>query len=156
MARLSDLQESEATFLRGMAENMQRIEPGNWVQPPALTDATVALVSTAGLHQRHDLPFTLGSLDYRVIGADSAWGDLVQSHVSANFDRSAYQSDPNITLPLDRLREMAEAGEIGGVSERHYSFMGAMPMVELFEETGTEVGNMLAADGVDVALLIPV
>ena len=51
---------------------------------------------------------------------------------------------------------MVETGEIGGVSPRHYSFMGAMPNPALFEDTGSEVGRMLAADGVDVALLVPV
>ena len=101
-------------------------------------------------------PFTLGALDYRVMPSDADWGDVVLSHVSTNFDRSAFQQDPNISFPAERLREMADVGEIGGVSKWHYSFMGAMPAPQLFEDTGTEVGRLLAADGVDVALLVPV
>jgi len=81
---------------------------------------------------------------------------VVLSHISANFDRSAFQQDPNISFPLDRLREMAQAGEIAGVARWHYSFMGALPQPQMLEQTGEEVGRLLAADGVDVALLIPV
>jgi len=156
MVRLSDLDPTEAEHLRGRADAMERIEPGEWVRPKPLSESTVALVSTAGLHLRDDAPFAVGALDYRVIPRDADWGEIVLSHISANFDRSAFQADPNILFPMDRLTEMAEAGEIGGVSPRHYSFMGAMPIPQLFEETGTEVGRMLAADAVDVALLIPV
>ncbi len=156
MVRLSDLHEAEAEHLRARADAMPRIEPGGWITPKPLSEATVAIVSTAGLHLRTDAPFTLGALDYRVVPGDADWADVVLSHVSSNFDRSGFQQDPNISFPMERLQEMAEAGEIGGVSPRHYSFMGAMPNPALFEETGTEVGKMLAADGVDVVLLVPV
>ena len=52
--------------------------------------------------------------------------------------------------------EMAEDGEIGGVSNWHYSFMGAQPIHEALSSAGEEVGRLLAADNVDVALLVPV
>ena len=51
---------------------------------------------------------------------------------------------------------MAADGEIGGVSRWHYSFMGAQPNHEALAKAGEEVGRLLAADGVDVALLLPV
>lgn len=156
MVRLNDLHESEAEHLRARADAMSEIEPGPWLTPPPLSDATVAIVSTAGLHRRSDLPFKLGAVDYRILPADVDFGDVTLSHISANFDRSAYQQDPNIMFPLDRLREMAADGEIGGVSQWHYSFMGAQPNHAALTETGEEVGRLLAADGVDVALLIPV
>ena len=62
-------------------------------------------------------------------------------------------------MPLDRLEELATAGEIGGVSRWHYTFMtfmGAHPLPQMFEDTGAEVGRLLAEDGVDVALLVPI
>tara|TARA_B100000953_G_scaffold299642_1_gene300185 strand:- start:3128 stop:3472 length:345 start_codon:yes stop_codon:yes gene_type:complete len=114
------------------------------------------MVSTAGLHRRTDPPFTMGSLDYRIIPGDIQFGDLVVSHISANFDRSAFGQDPNVVFPMDRLRELAAAGEIGGVARWHYSFMGAMPDPSRFEETGEEIGRLMAQDGVDVALLVPI
>jgi D-proline reductase (dithiol) PrdB len=96
-----------------------------------LAESTVAIVSTAGLHLRTDAPFTLGALDDRVVPNDADWGDVVLSHVSTHFDRSAFQQDPNISFPAERLREMVDAGEIGGVSNWHYSFRGAMPAPQL-------------------------
>ena len=156
MVRLRDLHPVEAEHMIARAEAMPTFEPGEWRQAPPLADATVAIVSTAGMHRRSDPPFLPGAVDYRLIPAEVDWGDVVLSHISANFDRSAFQQDPNISFPLDRLHEMAASGEIGGVSNWHYSFMGAQPRPDRMEETGEEVGRLLAADGVDVALLVPV
>ena len=156
MVRLNDLDPIEAEHLRARADAMVAVEAAPWVTPPPRSEATVAIVSTAGLHRRSDPPFRAGAVDYRLVPGDVDFADLVVSHVSTNFDRSAYQQDPNIWFPLDRLREMAARGEIGGVSRWHYSFMGAQPNHEALAPTGEEVGRLLAADDVDIALLIPV
>ena len=156
MVRLSDLHPEEADHMRKRAAAMQPVEPAAWLSPKPLTEATVAIVSTAGLHRRSDPPFSLGAVDYRLIPGDVDFADVVVSHISSNFDRSAFQQDANIWFPLDRLREMAEDGEIGGVSRWHYSFMGAQPNHEALQATGEEVGRLLAADEVDVALMVPV
>ena len=78
------------------------------------------------------------------------------SHISVNFDRSAFGQDPNIVFPIDRLREFASSGEIGGVARWHYSFMGAMPDPSQCEKAGEEIGRLMAQDGVDVAFLVPI
>ncbi len=156
MVRLSDLHPVEAEHLLKRAKDMPAIGPGDWVDPPSVKEATVAIVSTAGLHRRIDPPFTIGSLDYRIIPGDTQFDDLVLSHISANFDRSAFGQDPNIVFPIDRLRELASGGEIGGVARWHYSFMGAMPDPSQFEKTGEEIGRLMAQDGVDIAFLVPI
>lgn len=156
MVRLSDLHESEAAHMRARAAAMSPVEPAPWISPKPLAESTVAIVSTAGMHRRSDAPFQAGAVDYRIIPGDVDFADCVLSHISTNFDRSAFQQDPNISFPLDRLREMQVAGEIGGVSQWHYSFMGAQPNHEALAPTGEEVGRLLAADGVDVALLVPI
>ena len=156
MVRLSDLHEAEAAHMRARAENMQPVEAAPWITPKPLGESTVAIVSTAGLHRRSDAPFTPGAVDYRLMPGDVDFADVVVSHISSNFDRSAFQQDPNIWFPLDRLREMAADGEIGGVSHWHYSFMGAQPNHQALAAAGEEVGRLLAADGVDVALMVPV
>ena len=156
MVRLTDLHEVEAENMRVLAAEMRPVDGGPWITPKTLSESKVAIISTAGLHRRSDEPFKVGAVDYRLIPADVDFGDLVVSHVSTNFDRSAYQQDPNIWFPLERLREMADDGEIGGVSNWHYSFMGAQPIHGSLSLAGEEVGRLLAADGVDVALLVPV
>lgn len=156
VVRLTDLHEAEAKHMRARAAAMRPVEAAPWLTPKPLKDSTVAIVSTAGLHRRADPPFNMGAVDYRLLPGDIDFADVVVSHISTNFDRSAFQQDPNIWFPLDRLREMVEDGEVGGVSRWHYAFMGAQPNHEALKETGEEVGRLLAADGVDVALLIPV
>ena len=156
MVRLGDLHPSEADHMRARAASMRPVRSAPWVTPPPVAEATVAIVSTSGIHRRSDPPFKPGAVDYRIIPRDVDFGDLVLSHVSTNFDRSAFQQDPNISFPLDRLRELAAEGEIGAVSQWHYSFMGAQPNHEALAGAGEEVGRLLAADGVDVAFLVPV
>ncbi len=135
---------------------MPELETERWITPRDLTESNVAIVSTCGMHRRDDPPFTPGSVDYRLLPRGVDWGDVVVSHISANFDRSGLADDPNVAMPLDRLEELASNGEIGGVSQWHYTFMGAHPAPQMFEETGTEVGRLLADDSVDVALLVPI
>lgn len=127
-----------------------------WLTPKRLSESTVALISTCGMHRRDDPPFTPGTVEYRLMPRGVDWADVVVSHISANFDRSGLADDPNVAFPLDRLESLAETGEIGGVSRWHYAFMGAHPLPQMFEPTGTEVGQLLADDGVDVALLVPI
>ncbi len=156
MVRLTDLHEVEAKHMRARAAEMRPVEAAPWITPGPLKDANVAIISTAGLHRRSDPPFKIGAVDYRLLPGDVNFADVVVSHISTNFDRSAFQQDPNIWFPLDRLREMAANGEIRSVAQWHYSFMGAQPNHQALAATGEEVGRLLAADEVDIALLIPV
>ena len=77
------------------------------------------------------------------------------SHVSVNFDRTAFLRDVNGVLPLDRLKEMAAAGTIGSVAAMHYSFMGATDP-RTMEGNVRAVAGRLKADQVDGVLLTPV
>lgn len=133
-----------------------RFDATPWVTGPPLGERRVALISTAGLHRRGDLPIAPGSPDYRVIPADTPPADLVMSHVSTNFDRTGFQLDWNVVLPLDRLRELAAAGDIGGVAGHHYSFMGAIGDLDGLEPRAAELAENMRADAVDTALLVPV
>ena len=125
-----------------------------WCDGPALSQRKVALISTAGLMHKSDRPFSLGHVDYRIIDTSSK-SPLVMTHVSTNFDRSGFVQDHNLVLPLDRLHELAEAGEIGAVSRYHYSFMGATEP-EKMEPAARLLARNMVADEVDLALLIPV
>ncbi len=59
MVRLSDLPASAAGFLGNMP--MPEFDSTPWASPPALTDARVAIVSSAGLHRRDDRKFKGGA-----------------------------------------------------------------------------------------------
>ncbi len=77
------------------------------------------------------------------------------THSSVNFDRSAYQQDVNVCFPLEHLQTLVDSGEIGSVSNWHYSFMGSTAP-ERMEPAAKEVCKQLRDDDVDLVLLIPV
>ena len=91
-----------------------------------------------------------------MIPADTRAADIVQSHTSLGFDRTAIMRDLNVSFPADRVRELVERGLLGGLGPNHYSFMGALrDLARIGVETGPEVGGRLRAEGVDVALITP-
>ena len=119
------------------------------------TQARVAIISTAGLHRRSDRPFGLGEAGYRVIPKEVDPADLVMSHVSTNFDRTGFQLDINMVLPLNRLAELVGHGIIDSVAEFHYSFMGATDPTAM-EPEARKLAGLLKGDQVTCVLLVPV
>ncbi len=126
-----------------------------WVEGPPLSRRRIAIVSTAGLHNRDDRPFTSVSEEYRVIPGDIVANDLVMSHLSTNFDRTGFQQDWNVIFPIDRLREFADQGSIGSVADFHYSFMGATDPMKM-EPVARDLARLFKKDQVDGLLLVPV
>jgi D-proline reductase (dithiol) PrdB len=126
-----------------------------WVEGPPLTHRKVALISTAGLQRRGDRPFSPGATDYRIIPADTPSTDLVMSHISTNFDRTGFQQDWNVVFPLDRLRSLVAAGEVGSLAQYHYSFMGATDPAAM-EPRARELAHIMRTEGVDGVVLVPV
>jgi D-proline reductase (dithiol) PrdB len=121
-----------------------------------LSGCRLAIVTTAGLHRRGDRPFGPGEQTFRILPASALAADIVQSHTSLGFDRTATMRDLNICFPVDRLRELVARGELGGAGPHHYSFMGAQrDLKQIQEETGPEVGRRLHDEGVEVALITP-
>ena len=127
-----------------------------WVTPPALADATVAIVTSAALYARGDDGFTAGDTSYRFIDRDRR--DLVMGHWSPNFDHTAVTMDLNVVYPIDRLEELAARGVIGAVAPRHVSFAGNQPddVATIRLDTGPAAAAALRADGVDVVIFTPV
>jgi D-proline reductase (dithiol) PrdB len=125
-----------------------------------LAQSRLALVTSAGLHLRGDRPFISdpkgGDTSYRVIPSTAKAAEITQSHASIGFDRTAIYQDVNVTLPIDRVQELATRGVIGSVAPNFYSFMGALRNPRgLVEETGPEVARRLKHEGVDVVFLTP-
>ena len=126
-----------------------------------LRECRVALVTTAGLVPPDAQPFDLsrlgGDASYRVIPAGVGASRLVMHHRSQAFDRTAVTADVNVAFPLEPLAAMAAAGEVGAVAPRHLSFMGSITApARLRKEHAPAAIDLLASDGVDVALFAPV
>ncbi len=145
--------EHERNYLAGL--QLPAFEESPWVSGPPLAKRRIAMISTAGIERRTDKPYAFLSGEYRVIPGDVDVGELVMSHLSANFDRTGFQQDVNVVLPLDRMRELEAEGVIGSVADFHYGFMGGSEPDE-FEAHVPELVNLLKQDAVDTVLMCPV
>ncbi len=151
MVRLTEMPAVGRGFISELT--IPEVEQPAWTAPAPAAQRRVAIVSTAALSRRGEKPFSWLARDYRVIPKDER--DLVMTHVAVEYDRTAWQQDLNAILPLDRLEEMAAAGEIGSVANEHYTFMGAADPVDM-EKSALEVAARMREDGVNTVFLVPV
>ena len=130
-----------------------------------LSEAKVALLSTAGLSMRGDAPFdmegerrnpTRGDPSWRRIAADATSASVEVNHL--HIDTGYIERDLNVALPLDRLRELVSDGSVGSMAESHYSIMGYQgnDTSVLEEQSAPEIAAAMRGEGVDLALLAPV
>lgn len=97
-----------------------------------VSEATVALLSTAGVYLRDsqasfDLEGerrnpTWGDPGYRVIPRGTQQAELDFAHLHINTQD--HHEDFNIALPLERFAELEAEGRIGKLAEDNYSVMG--------------------------------
>ena len=97
-----------------------------------LDECTIGLVTSGGLyHKGVDPPFdierelaepTWGDPSYRAIPLDIPQDEVGVSHLHVN--PISVLTDINVLLPIQRFQELAAAGEIGGLADPAYSFMG--------------------------------
>ena len=160
MAQVSDLPLWLRAYLR--MYRWRRVDPVPLARRrKPVAECRVALATTAGLVPPGAQPFDEtvkgGDFSYRIIAADADVARLEEHHRSESFDHAGIALDRNLAFPLDRLRELAAAGEIGEVAPRHLSFMGSITAPgRLISRTAPEAAQLLVEDRVDVSLLVPV
>lgn len=109
-----------------------------------LSKATVALVSSAGVHRRDQLGFNiadeLGDLTFRIIGGDVNAADLMVTH--HHYDHTDADADINVVFPIDLLRDLANEGFIGAVAREHVGYMGyTMRLKQMYEQTVPQIAE---------------
>ena len=126
----------------------------------SVRDAAVALVTTAGVHLKSDPPFDMtdpdGDPSFRMVPIDAPRDRVTITH--KYYDHSAADRDLNVVLPVDRLRELAEAGRVGRLAPRVYSLMGHIDgphVATLMTTTAPDVARRLRADGAQAVVLTP-
>lgn len=153
MVHLSEMPDKLRNVL--INQDLPEFENTPWADGPPLAERRIALISTAGLHRKEDPPFVAGSGEYRIIPDDTDMDALVMSHISTNFDRTGFYRDLNVVFPIDRLRELRDAGSIGSVASRHFSFMGATPP-NVMEPLARDLAAIMREDAVDGIIMCPV
>jgi D-proline reductase (dithiol) PrdB len=153
MARIEDIPQPTRDAVANLA--CQPFDTIPFVAGPPLAERRVAIVSSAALIRRGDEPFPFGSPEVRFLGADVPPSELLISHVSINFDRSAYQRDINTVYPMQRLRELADEGVIRGIAPTHYTVMGSTDPATM-EGSADQISGQLRQERIDAVLLSPV
>lgn len=134
--------------------------PGAVLQKP-LSQSRIAVVTTAGFFRPDQRPFDSsirgGDYSFREIPLETELDTLQVAHRSDAFDHSGIESDKNLALPLDRLRELKAEGQISDVAPTHYSLTGSISAPgRLVTITAAEIASSLWSERVDGVLLTPV
>lgn len=153
MARIEDI--PAATREAVLALEIPTPTEHPFVAGAPLNERRVAIVSSAALHLRSELPFLPGSVEFRELPSATPAADIRMSHVSINYDRTGYQRDINVVYPIDRLGELADEGLIGSVAASHYAVMGSTDP-KTMSTTVEALVSRLKADRVDAVLFLPV
>jgi D-proline reductase (dithiol) PrdB len=132
--------------------------------PGPLAKARIALLSTAGLSCPPDPPFDMESERANPMWGDPSWRRIPASvdphQVQVNHlhvDTSYIRRDLNVALPLARVAELVQGGEVGSVAPSHYSVMGYQldPTVQL-QQSAPAIAAAMRAEDVTGAVLAPV
>ena len=131
--------------------------------PPAaaiadLSQATIAMVTTGGLVRK-------GNPDKQVSANATRYyrHSVAHLHSLSGKDWEAYHagyfnhivnSNPNYILPLNFLRDLKEAGNIGRVFDWIYALPGVSTPVAVSKELGRSIAHDLQAARVDGCLLV--
>lgn len=160
MSEWKDLRLKDQIFVR--TYKWRRIDPVPWtpLQKP-LSESRLGVVSSAGLSEPDqdffDAKAKGGDPTFRQIPVATDLGSLIENHRSQSWDHRGVQRDRNVAFPLDRCRELVEAGRIGSLADHHLSFMGSITATGRFARDHIpRAAEVFKQDQVDVALLVPV
>jgi D-proline reductase (dithiol) PrdB len=159
MARLEDLKLTHRLFVETYPFRKVDWAPGARLLRP-LTHSRFAIISSAGVHLPSQTPFDLdfrgGDFSFRELPNTLDVRELRISQRSSDFDQTGAREDANLVFPLDRFRELAEQGMIGGLNDRHFGLMGSISAPgRLLSESAPRIAQLLHQDGVDAAFLVP-
>ena len=121
-----------------------------------LAESRLALISSSGAYRRGQAPFKpdKNDLTFREIPAETNAGDLLISH--DYYDHRDAEEDINCVFPLERLRELAAEGFIGGLTPFHLTFMGRIfRKTQFLDEMIPAMIARLKAMETDLVLLVP-
>jgi D-proline reductase (dithiol) PrdB len=118
-----------------------------------LQQSVFALVTTAGVHLRNQEPYNVdGDNNWRLLSGDIETSQLMVTH--GHYDHADADQDINCVFPIDRLRELAAEGIIGGVSDKHLGFMGySQNLRDIYERVAPEMAKIIMRSKADAVLL---
>ncbi|MDH3540291.1 MAG: glycine/betaine/sarcosine/D-proline family reductase selenoprotein B [Acidimicrobiia bacterium] len=149
-------------------------DDGPFVDPAKpLSESRVALFSSSGHFVAGDDPEPFGVNDMTQEEAEERIMEFLVSRPTLSripigtvhadlrvrhggYDITSAAADPGVTFPVAVLRELDAEGIIGELHADAFSFPGATAQKRLINESGPEWAQLLADEGVDLVLLVPV
>lgn len=125
----------------------------------SLSQARIGVVSTAGFYVRDSQePFTAadveGDASFRQLPNDVTAAQLAIAHT--HYPHEAALADWNVVVPLDRLRAMVAAGQVGSLGPI-FSISGyCTDIAELCERSARVIAAQARAAKCDAVLVAPV
>jgi D-proline reductase (dithiol) PrdB len=116
-----------------------------------LKDCRVGLVTTSGAYVEGMEPFTENDISFRLIPGDTDTKKI--RFVPGHFDTSKGALDANIMFPVDRLKELLAAGEIGKISDYHVSMGLTTELRKLKEQASWDIAESVAKTRPDIVVL---
>ena len=132
-------------------------EPTPFTRPrKPLSQSRLGLVASGGIYVTGQIAFHYrDDTSFRLIPGHTPSEDLRATHFA--YDLEDARSDPNVVFPLDTLRQLVTAGEIGELAPNAIAFMGGIYSARLVrDELAPAITQALLQQEVDVALLVPV
>jgi len=137
-----------------------------------VAEATLGMFTTSGHFLEGDDPEPFGEPALTQDEAEARVGEFLSSPPAlseipsdtptdrlrvrhAGYDIRSAIADPNVTFPIDRLREFAADGRIGGLPPTFFSFPGATAHGHLRKALPGWI-ERIHDQGIDVMLLVPV
>jgi D-proline reductase (dithiol) PrdB len=128
-----------------------------------LAEATLTLVTSAGISLKTDQPFDMerekkeaiwGDRSYRSIPRDTTSADITANHLHINTEYIL--QDINVMLPLARMAEFEQEGIIGRLAPTAYSFYGFQwQSTDFLKEAIEPMSKKMREEGVDAVILTP-
>jgi D-proline reductase (dithiol) PrdB len=121
-----------------------------------LNKMKIALVTTGGVRRITDEAYNdEGDERFYVLPADVNVADLTVNYAApAGYDFADTLEDVNVMFPIERLRELAEEGFIGGVAAKHIVSMGyTMKLKKVYEETVPAIAREFERSNADAVIL---
>jgi D-proline reductase (dithiol) PrdB len=128
-----------------------------------LAEATLTLVTSAGISLKTDPPFDMerekkeaiwGDRSYRSIPRDTTSADITANHLHINTEYIL--QDINVMLPLARMAEFEQEGIIGRLAPTVYSFYGFQwESTDFLKEAIEPMSKKMREEGVDAVILTP-
>ena len=131
--------------------------------PGRLNEATVSLVTSAGISLKRDPPFDMEKEKREAVWGDRSFREIPRETTEKESDvnhlhiNTTYiKQDINVILPLQRMAEFEQEGVIGRLAPTAYSFYGFQWKDNAFINEAIEpISRRMKEEGVEAVLLTP-